>query len=143
LADKKGFVFASLEVLKNSFTLNSMNEAKLFSTALFLFFIFITVGFFQSLKQEKTGTIKMATTFELAATPTDEPHQSKPDGETKIVPTSLHTSVSIELTREILYLFEILLRNEGHFNHNDSNTPIPFFKFFRVLLNTVISPNAP
>jgi hypothetical protein len=120
-----------------------MDEAKLFSAALFLFFIFITIGFFQSLKQEKKGTIKMATTFELAATPTDEPCQSKPEGETKIVSTSLHTSVSIGFTREILYLFEILLRNEGNFNQVDVNTTIPLVKFFRVLLNTVISPNAP
>jgi hypothetical protein len=79
----------------------------------------------------------------LTATPADEPCQSEPIEETKIVSTSLHTSVSIELTREILYLFEILLQTEEDFKQNDFNTPIPLFKFFRVLLNTVISPNAP
>jgi hypothetical protein len=120
-----------------------MNEAKLFSAALFLFFIFVTIGFFQSLKQEKTGTIKLATTFELTATPADVPCQSDPVEETKIVSTSLHTSVSIELTREILYLVEILLQTEDDFNQSDFNTLIPLSKFFRVLLNTVISPNAP
>jgi hypothetical protein len=120
-----------------------MNEAKLLSAALFLFFIFITVGFFQSLKQEKRGTIKMATTFELAATPADEPCRSNPVEETKIVSTSLQTQVSIELTREILYLFEILLLDQGDFCQTDANISIQSFKFFRVLFSTVISPNAP
>src|SRR5688500_8523255 len=122
-----------------------MDDMKLFSGFIFLFCIFLTIEFFQSLKQERKETVRLASALQFATVGEEIPNNTMPQAETKVTSSSLHStsSVSLEFSRQAVYLFAILFRNEIDVDFYQVSAPVPLFKFFAALLVTVISPNAP
>lgn len=57
--------------------------------------------------------------------------------------SSLPSAISIEVGRETLCLFEIIFEDEIEFWDYQQSVPITLTKFFRTLLEVIISPNAP
>jgi hypothetical protein len=121
----------------------AMQDVKLFSGAIFLFSILVTIGFFQSLKQERIETIHTAKALEFAAVDEDVPLEKIPEEKIKMASTSLHVSSSMEFSRHAVCLFTILFPKKIDFDIPHTSDPVPLFKFCGVLLTRVISPNAP
>ena len=119
-----------------------MRDAKLFSGAIFLFLIFVTVGFFQLLKPHPKEPIQFAKSVTLKAFAQDPIPDGKEE-EIKVVSSSLHVANVIVLSRHILYLGEILFQREFEFRSHDTRILVSPAPFFKVLLKTLISPNAP
>jgi hypothetical protein len=57
--------------------------------------------------------------------------------------SSLPSAICIEVLRETLCLFEVFFEDETEFRDYQQSVPITSTKFFRTLLEVIISPNAP
>jgi hypothetical protein len=71
------------------------------------------------------------------------PKDNSNGSEVSVKTWSLHSTGTIEICREVLYILEILFIVNVNLNQEEVSIPLPLLGYFKILFTSVISVNAP
>ena len=125
----------TIEILmkKNETILQSLLKGVVISCIL----VFFQIAFSgQSSDDNRIKIIKFETSRNM-------PDDSGEEVKVSVQPSSLHSTSTIEVSRETLYLFEVLLGIDVKSDESKFHIPLPLSVFLQILFTSAISVNAP